>query len=260
MEVAPPQVSEPAVAAPKLVDQDRFAALEKRVEALFRQIQQRDSLPAPTPVSSVNKTAKFNKVNGYFPSAPLTPEFSLPASPALQQEESVEAFEKPSTKLALQILDIIQRYGQNVSPQDVPWAGKTKFLPYVEEYVKKNEPVRMVLPAFPFKSPNRQEKTLSSMPDLGEELGLMHLNGLCESIVEIYPQGANVTITSDGLVYNGKSHHGPPKVGFVLLTGFRSDDDRGQRGLGLFHCRPRYHCEEGASSSQGDAHRGSARD
>jgi pyoverdine/dityrosine biosynthesis protein Dit1 len=61
-----------------------------------------------------------------------------------------------------------------------------------------------VLPAFPFKSPNRVDKTLGSLPDLGEELALQHLNGLCESIKEIYEPGAKVTITSDGLVYNGK--------------------------------------------------------
>lgn len=115
----------------------------------------------------------------------------------------MEIFEKPSTKLALRILDIIQGYGQNVSPSDVPWAGKTKFLPIVEEHVIRNESIPMVLPAFPFKSPNRKDKVIGSLPDLGEELGLMHLNGLCESIAEIYEPGANVTITSDGLVYNG---------------------------------------------------------
>ena len=33
----------------------------------------------------------------------------------------------------------------------------------------------------------------------------MHLNGLCESIAEIYKPGAELVITSDGLVYNGNS-------------------------------------------------------
>ena len=31
----------------------------------------------------------------------------------------------------------------------------------------------------------------------------MHLNGLCQSIVEIYEHGAMIVIASDGLVYNG---------------------------------------------------------
>jgi len=74
----------------------------------------------------------------------------------------------------------------------------------VEAHVLKNETVRMVLPAFPFKSPNRKDKVLGNLPDLGEELALMHLNGLCESIAEVYEPGATVVIASDGLVYNGK--------------------------------------------------------
>ena len=47
------------------------------------------------------------------------------------------------------------------------------------------------------------EKVLGKLPDLGEELALMHLNGLCESIAEIYEHGAEISLASDGLVYNG---------------------------------------------------------
>lgn len=49
------------------------------------------------------------------------------------------------------------------------------------------------------------EKVLGTLPDLGEELALMHLNGLCESIAEIYEYGAELVIASDGLVYNGNA-------------------------------------------------------
>ena len=63
----------------------------------------------------------------------------------------------------------------------------------------------MILPAFPFKSPNRRDKTLVSIPDLGEELTLTHLNGLCESIADVYEQGTIIVTASEGLVYNGKS-------------------------------------------------------
>ena len=44
------------------------------------------------------------------------------------------------------------------------------------------------------------EKVLGTLPDLGEEIALMHLNGLCESIAEIYEHGAEIVIASDGLV------------------------------------------------------------
>ena len=58
----------------------------------------------------------------------------------------------------------------------------------------KNEPVQMVLPAFPFKSPNRKDKILDNLHDLGEEIGLQHLNGLRERIAEIYQPAANIMI------------------------------------------------------------------
>ncbi|KAI9765808.1 MAG: hypothetical protein M1840_007090 [Geoglossum simile] len=203
--VAIPQIKAP-FAPLSSVDAARFAALERRVEALVVQLQQL----GPSSETPGGSNQRF--LNGFIPTAPgvrlpITPGISegsqTPVTPATSSEqESAIAFDNPSSKLALQVLDIIQRYGQNVAPHDIPWAGKIKFLPFVEEYVKNNKPVKMVLPAFPFKSPNRKDKVLGMMPDLGEELALMHLNGLCESITEIYEPGATVTITSDGLVYN----------------------------------------------------------
>lgn len=190
---------------PSIVDQARFAALEKQVELLVNQVKQFGPFSVPT-----KSRPSYANGSHHIPlpsniSLPDTPQLSFPGTPAIQSEQAIiDIFDKPTTKLALRILDIIQGYGQNVSPSDVPWAGKTKFLPIVEEHVIKNESIPMVLPAFPFKSPNRKEKVIGSLPDLGEELALMHLNGLCESIAEIYEPGATVVITSDGLVYNGK--------------------------------------------------------
>lgn len=189
---------------PSIVDQARFAALEKQVELLVNQVKHFGSFiptkPKASYTSGYNHTPLPSNIE-----LPDTPQPSSPEIPAVRSKQViVENSEKPSTKLALRILDIIQGYGQSVGPSDVPWAGKTRFLPVVENHVLKNESIPMVLPAFPFKSPNRKDKVLGSLPDLGEELALMHLNGLCESIAEIYEPGANVAITSDGLVYNGK--------------------------------------------------------
>ena len=185
------------------VDQERFLALEKRVETLFLQIQQ--STLAPSGKALKSSKSKIHLQSTSPLNMPITPEISLPATPALQPGDQLESYadisDTPTAKLSLQILDIIQRYGQNT---DDGWAGKQKFLPFVEEYVKNQKPVEMVLPAFPFKSPNRKDKVLGNMPDLGEEIALMHLNGLCESITKVYAPGAHVTITSDGLVYNGE--------------------------------------------------------
>ena len=74
----------------------------------------------------------------------------------------------------------------------------------VEKYVAQNEAVLMALPAFPFKSPNKQTKVLGTLPDKGEEVALSHLEGLCLAIQDVYAPGASVYIVSDGLMYNGK--------------------------------------------------------
>ncbi|KAM0513656.1 hypothetical protein ACHAPE_007706 [Trichoderma viride] len=83
--------------------------------------------------------------------------------------------------------------------------GALKYLAVIYSYVKANVTIPMALPGFPFKSPNSQPgsgKVLGKLPDKAEELSLAHLNGLCLSIKEVYPPGAQLTIISDGLTYN----------------------------------------------------------
>ena len=205
-----------ALTASSAVDIKQFTALEQRVDALVAQLQ-RLVPPLADSGKQSQKNGKSNPISA-FPSLQgvLTPETS-PGTPDvglsdtednLATSNNVGVLEQPSGSVASQILDIIQRYGNNIAAEGDTWPGKTKFMPMVEAFVSKREPVLMVLPAFPFKSPNRKAKTLGALPDLGEELALMHLNGLCESIEEIYEHGANVVITSDGLVYNGGFCHG----------------------------------------------------
>ena len=84
------------------------------------------------------------------------------------------------------------------------WGTRAKFLAQVERYVVKDEAVSMSLPAFPFKSPNKQTKVLGTLPGKGEDVALSHLEGLCLAIGDVYKPGASVYIVSDGLMYNGK--------------------------------------------------------
>lgn len=207
--LALPQTSISAVpSSPEPVDVKQFTALEQKVDTLVAQLQQIFLSQGNQGQFNLKKQRPNFQLGGFVPSLPLSPENSLPVTPALEaQVPTAVISERPSTRTALEILDIIQRYGHNVGSKSAPagsWTGKSKFVAPVEAHVLKNEPVRMVLPAFPFKSPNRKDKVLGNMPDLGEELALMHLNGLCESIAEIYEPGATVFIASDGLVYNGK--------------------------------------------------------
>jgi pyoverdine/dityrosine biosynthesis protein Dit1 len=73
-------------------------------------------------------------------------------------------------------------------------------MPKIMRSVTEGQPIVMVLPAFPAKSPSRR-KTLSHLPDHGEELGLSNLNNLCSRISEFYEPGAKIIICSDGRVF-----------------------------------------------------------
>lgn len=77
-----------------------------------------------------------------------------------------------------------------------------KMLDTLRSFVAKQEPINMVLPAYPFKSPNRESKVLGPDPDVGERMSLQHLNSIGARIQQIYPPGGHVTIVSDGLCYN----------------------------------------------------------
>lgn len=110
---------------------------------------------------------------------------------------------KPDMDMTSRILTVIQGYGHNEeNAEGEQWLGRAKFEPRVRRHVDNNVPVDLVLPAFPWKSVNKVEKVLGALPDLGEELALGRLQNLCEDIQAIYPPGAYVTITSDGLVYS----------------------------------------------------------
>lgn len=113
----------------------------------------------------------------------------------------------PIAPLSTRVLEIIANYGQHLSvssDSNNKWAGFDKFLPKVELWVNSAQPVKMILPAFPWKSVNRIDKVLGALPDFGEELAMARLDNMCKDIKAIYPQGAEVVIATDGIVFNGK--------------------------------------------------------
>ncbi|KAF4208138.1 hypothetical protein CNMCM8927_001157 [Aspergillus lentulus] len=113
-----------------------------------------------------------------------TPYLLAEALEATNGEKNSPISEDNATAIA--VLKVVESYGVNFEKTGESWQGLTSFIPTVVEQVKKREPVRMILPAFPFKSPNARDKVLGVMPDLGEELALYHLNGLCENIGRVY--------------------------------------------------------------------------
>ncbi|EAW14838.1 isocyanide synthase xanB [Aspergillus clavatus NRRL 1] len=124
----------------------------------------------------------------------------LPVTNGIYVQEESPISDDEATAIA--VLKVIETYGVNYEKTGASWQGLTSFIPTVVNQIQKKEPVRMILPAFPFKSPNGRDKVLGILPDLGEELALHHLNGLCENIQSVYEPGADVYISSDGLVYN----------------------------------------------------------
>ncbi|KAF2724383.1 hypothetical protein K431DRAFT_310319 [Polychaeton citri CBS 116435] len=114
----------------------------------------------------------------------------------------------PSTRLADRILDVMATYSQHLITSLTDghaghaWPGKFKFIERVKRQVDNNEPVKIILPAFPWKSINTVDKVDGRLPDLGEVLALSRLNAMCEDIKKIYSTGAELTIATDGLVFD----------------------------------------------------------
>ncbi|PHH65699.1 hypothetical protein CDD81_1785 [Ophiocordyceps australis] len=110
---------------------------------------------------------------------------------------------KPIRNKSKVIFSILCKY--RLPQKDVSlknWSRNAPFLDQIAIFVSANEPVRLLLPAFPFKSPNRTDKVLGALPDAGEEVALMHLNGMAAAIKDVYEPGAKVHVISDGLIYN----------------------------------------------------------
>lgn len=67
--------------------------------------------------------------------------------------------------------------------------------------VEQSEPVTLVLPAFPGKSPN-PAKVLGALPDMAEKRALEFLQHLCNRVKAYYAPGARIILCSDGRVFS----------------------------------------------------------
>jgi len=110
------------------------------------------------------------------------------------------------TEIALEILQKLFRYRRlrstaGACAENPCGQCLSLHLEKVRRFVKANEPVHFVLPAFPAKSPNTQ-KVLGRLPDMAEELALKFLQNVCDEIEKIYQHGARITICSDGRVFS----------------------------------------------------------
>jgi len=77
-----------------------------------------------------------------------------------------------------------------------------KMLDTLRSFIAKQEPINMVVPAYPVKSPNHESKVLGPDPDVGERMSLQHFNSIGARIQQVYSPGGHVTVVSDGSCYN----------------------------------------------------------
>lgn len=103
----------------------------------------------------------------------------------------------------------------------------------IEAFVASGQPIHMILPAFPAKSPN-PNKTVTHKPDYGEVLALERLNLLCARIASLHPAGAELTICSDGRVFSDVVHVADCAVDAYGLGIRRIIEERGLRHLSTY--------------------------
>ncbi|CVL04001.1 related to ABC1 transport protein [Fusarium mangiferae] len=124
--------------------------------------------------------------------------------PTASDEKTEDCEETKVSEISNRILDVILEYSLHKfdTTEELHSAGRPKFLAVVSRFVRARQKVVMCLPAFPFKSANKVEKVLGNLPDKAEELALARLNSICVTIGQFYEPGAELTVISDGLVYN----------------------------------------------------------
>ncbi|RKO83929.1 Pyoverdine/dityrosine biosynthesis protein-domain-containing protein, partial [Blyttiomyces helicus] len=100
------------------------------------------------------------------------------------------------------LVDVFDKEYRHRPASDQWNIGRPRFAEKVRFYVERNQPLHMVLPAFPCKSSNIEGKTLGNLPDMGEELALQTMHKIGGLIKDIYPPGCVFVIVSDGHVFS----------------------------------------------------------
>jgi L-tyrosine isonitrile synthase len=69
-------------------------------------------------------------------------------------------------------------------------------------WLASGDPLTLVVPAFPHKSPNHRDKVFGPLPDGGEEAAIITLGNLCRDISNISCRPCHLFICSDGFAFN----------------------------------------------------------
>jgi pyoverdine/dityrosine biosynthesis protein Dit1 len=105
--------------------------------------------------------------------------------------------EMNQTETACEIVQFLKR----MSHTSFERTGEKELLNRIEDIIKIDTALTLVLVGYPFKSTNTDLKVLSEKVDMGEFIGFLTLNHICQQIQTLYKPGAKVLIYSDGLAY-----------------------------------------------------------
>lgn len=80
--------------------------------------------------------------------------------------------------------------------------GKSFLSEQLMYFINSGQPIEMILPGFPCKSPNTNSKVFGYLPDRGEEIALRNLDDFCEQVRKFYAPGCKFVIFSDGTTFS----------------------------------------------------------
>jgi hypothetical protein len=102
------------------------------------------------------------------------------------------------TNIGETIYEILTSHQYRKSPKI--YIPKKDFLFKINQYIKDNKPIELIISIFPCKAHNRL-KSIGIYPDFAEILSLFRLLEICLSIKNIYSHGANFIIVADGFKF-----------------------------------------------------------
>ena len=101
------------------------------------------------------------------------------------------------------LLDVFQGFRMPMLPIDqFAQTGRAILADKMSTYIAKNVPIKFHMLGYPMKSPNTRDKVIGQVPDMGEEISIANFGVFNAKIKEFYTPGVNVSIVSDGYVFN----------------------------------------------------------
>lgn len=101
------------------------------------------------------------------------------------------------------ILEIFEKFRMTPMKDDqYELVGKPLLYEKMLWFVSRNLPISFVMLGFPMKSKNDRDKVLGTLPDMAEQVAFENFAKFNQLIQFLYPPGINMTIVSDGFIFN----------------------------------------------------------